>query len=125
MNNRMFCNKIWNGFKLTQMIFGEGFVPQAKIEDFKTYPAAERWVISKYEECVKNMNKHLENHKYADTTEEFSNFWFYSFCDYYLEYAKFTASKCPESAPAIKETLLFVIKGALKLLHPIMPFLTE
>ena len=125
ITNRLFCNKIWNAYKLCRIILGDDFKVDESVKHFNLYPEPEKWVLSKFDECAKNMNSALENHKYSDATEEFSNFWFYSFCDYYLEYSKSVDKTNLPVFQMTRNTLFFVLNGCLRLLHPIMPFLTE
>lgn len=125
ITTRLFCNKIWNAYKLCRSILGEDFKVEKDTSCFAKYPAPERWIVSKYEECVTNINNSLENHRYSDATEEFSNFWFYSFCDYYLEYAKGVDKSNTELFSQTRNTLFFILNGCIRLLHPMMPFLTE
>ena len=125
ISTRMFCNKIWNAYKLIRMIIGDDFKPNLNIQEFNNYPASEKWIFNKFDECVNNLNNALEAHRYSDATEIFSNFWFYSFCDYYLEYAKTVDKNNQNQMYQTKNMLFYVLNGCLRLLHPMMPFLSE
>ena len=122
---RAFGNKIWNAYKLTRMLLGDDYKPNFDVSEFASYEEPEKWILSQFNEAVKEVNQGFENFKFADATEAFNGFWMNNFCDFYIEYAK-TVDKTNEKLFAqTQNTLFFVLENSLRLLHPMMPFLTE
>jgi valyl-tRNA synthetase len=77
---------------------------------------ADRWIASRLNACAEAANRNFEQHRYDQTADELYHFWWDDFCDWYLELKK------------LDEDWSFaytVYEKALRLLHPLMPFLTE
>lgn len=117
---RNFCNKIFNAARFVLM----------NCDDFditikKSYApsTAERWITSRLQHCIADYRKHLDSYRLDLASQVIYDFFWNEYCDWFLEMAKpllKTAQK-----PHIQYTLLTVLDQALRLLHPIMPYLTE
>ena len=110
-----FINKIWNASRFTLM----------NIEDIKEYnfdnlTFSDKWILTKYNNTVKIVRKNMDRYEFQNVGSELYNFIWSDFCDFYIEESKFTIENI-----STKSTLLFVLTGILKLLHPFMPFVTE
>ncbi len=105
---KAFANKIWNASRLLFSKPREG--------PGKPVSLADRWIASRLNACAEAANRNFEQHRYDQTADELYHFWWDDFCDWYLELKK------------LDEDWSFaytVYEKALRLLHPLMPFLTE
>jgi valyl-tRNA synthetase len=105
---KAFANKIWNASRLLFSKPREG--------SGKPVSLADRWIASRLNACAEAANRNFEQHRYDQTADELYHFWWDDFCDWYLELKK------------LDEDWSFaytVYEKALRLLHPLMPFLTE
>ncbi|KAJ6253344.1 valine--tRNA ligase [Anaeramoeba flamelloides] len=145
---RQFCNKLWNATKFTLMNIGEGFTPletESNFEDLNWHTEGsflDRWILSKVNKTIIKCNNGFENYQFNEVTEACYHFWLHEFCDIYLESTKtlmkikeedFENTKTGKEQWAktfkqqnISKNILFrCLDIGLKLLHPIMPFVTE
>jgi len=124
ISNRLFMNKIWNSFKFAMTNIPTDFkydISELKVDNL---PLVDRWILSKLENLIATMNKQLEEFKFGELTIAFSNFWLYEFCDVYLEAIKPRMRSATEAR--IPQLILFTIfDQGLRLLHPLMPFISE
>ena len=110
-----YINKIWNASRFVLM----------NIEDISKYnfdylKPEDKWILTKYEEVVKRVTKHMNKYEFNLAGKEIYEFSWDYFCDYYIEMAKYSLDSV-----STKSTLCFVLSGILKMLHPFMPFVTE
>jgi valyl-tRNA synthetase len=105
---KAFANKIWNASRL---LFG-------KPREGPGQPAslADRWIAHRLNVCAETANRCFEQHRYDQTADALYHFWWDEFCDWYLELKKLD----PDWSFAY-----IAYEKALRLLHPLMPFLTE
>ena len=118
-------NKLWNATRFVMM----------NIEDYdenisKSYRTEDKWILSKMARCVKEVTEKLESHDLVLATQKIVEFLWDEFCDWYVEMVKprlyatdSESGKCLRVAA--QETLRKVLITALKLLHPVAPFITE
>jgi len=110
-----FINKIWNASRFALMNIED--IKNIKLEYLKP---EDKWILSKYENTVKKVTKHMDKYEFNLAGSELYDFTWNCFCDYYIEMAKYSLDSM-----ATKSTLCFVLTGILKMLHPFMPFVTE
>jgi valyl-tRNA synthetase len=105
---RAFANKIWNASRL---LFG-------KSKEGTGVPAslADRWISSRLSAATEAANRAFEHHRYHEAAETLYHFWWGDFCDWYLELKKLETDW---------SYAYVVYEKALRLLHPLMPFITE
>lgn len=124
---RHFCNKIWNCVKFAQFNFPEGFEPCSP-EEFSTYEfsLADQWILSKLEKVILASNANFEAYQFGLLADQLYNFWLKELCDVYLEATKPALQGADEQAKKVSRNVLAVcIDHGLRLLHPLMPYLTE
>ncbi len=123
---RNFCNKLWNATRFVLMNT-EGKEIANEIDKQKL-TLADRWILSKQQEIIDLIHKHLKNYRFDLATQALYEFSWHEFCDWYVELCKPTLFK-DDIDENIKQNsrrvLLEVLENLLKLLHPIIPFLTE
>jgi valyl-tRNA synthetase len=122
---RNFANKMWNAVR-----FGLGYLTE---DDVRAVPTdlrlelTDRWILARYSATAAAVTDALERFRLHDAAELTYQFVWGEFCDWYLELVKIRlrGDRGEESRAAAGATLAFVLDGWLRLLHPIMPFITE
>ena len=110
-----FINKIWNASRFALMNIED--LKETKLENLKS---EDKWIITKYENTIKRVTKHMDKYEFNLAGSEIYEFTWNYFCDYYIEIAKYSLDDL-----STKSTLCFILTGILKMLHPFMPFVTE
>ncbi len=125
---RNFCNKIWNAYRFVSMHLREGDADGLRRGKLPS-PAdlADRWVLSRLQDVIASVTEALENYRFSDAASHVYQFLWHEYCDWYLELVKvrLTSSEDSRAAETGRLLLAHVLEVALRLLHPIMPFITE
>ncbi|MFN9729610.1 MAG: valine--tRNA ligase [Pseudomonadota bacterium] len=120
-----FCNKLWNAARFVLMNT-EGFAAPANPPSPAERSDVERWIISEFDNTMRDVNVHLDEFRFDLAAQELYAFVWNEYCDWFLELAKFAlAVGTPAQSESMKFTLLSVLEGILRALHPITPFITE
>ncbi len=120
-NGRNFCNKLWNASRFAMMHL-EGM--DAGSFDEKKMDLSDRWILSRLAGAVKKVSEGLDAYKYNEPATELYRFFWNDVCDWYLEWCKPRMNDA-ESKGTAQNVLAFVLDQSLRLLHPIVPFITE
>jgi valyl-tRNA synthetase len=123
---RNFANKIWNASRFVFMNLDEKFTPDTELITPNT-SLADRWILSRLNSIVKEVQSALEEYRFNDAASALYQFIWHEYCDWYLELSKSALNQEKGSAErkAAQTVLVHVLETALRLLHPIMPFITE
>ena len=116
---RNFSNKLWNAARFAMMNLGDS-VPQA--DAVKPETLADRWVLSRLQRAVEEVTRHLDAFDLGAATRAAYEFVWSEFCDWYLEAAK---PELREDNAVTKAVLARTLTDILKLLHPLVPFITS
>jgi len=122
-----FANKLWNAAKFVLMNL-EGIEKLPKIEeiDLSTLKYEDKWILSKLNDLTKEVSENMNNYDIGVATQKVYDFIWNEFCDWYIEIVKTRLySEDAESKLTAQIVLNTVLMNSLKLLHPIMPFVTE
>lgn len=125
---RNFCNKLWNATRFTLMYLKKDFQPNPSSNPLTGHESnMDRWILSCAHSASTVINSAFKEYCFSHITETIYDFWFYKFCNTYLECIKpvLQAENNSESANAARQTLYTVVDIGLRLLHPLMPFITE
>ncbi|KAI6244028.1 Valyl-tRNA synthetase [Aphelenchoides fujianensis] len=123
---RTFCNKLWQGARFTFMQLGSEFKPAAKFELNGCENAIDKWILSRLAFCVAQCESGLSAYKFEQAAQATYEFFWYEFCDVYLESIKGVTTSGDEAAISIVRNVLYVcLDTILCLLAPFMPFITE
>jgi valyl-tRNA synthetase len=122
---RNFANKIWNASRFVMMNLEEGFVPNSDIV-VKDSSLADRWIVSRLNTVIRDIQSALTDYRFNDAASSLYQFIWHEYCDWYVELSK-AALKGEDTnkKKAALTTLVMTLETALRLLHPIMPFITE
>jgi valyl-tRNA synthetase len=123
---RNFANKIWNASRFVMMNLDEGFTPNNEIL-VRESSLADRWIVSRLNTVTKEIRSALEEYRFNDAASSLYQFIWHEYCDWYVELSKPALYQKENAAlrRAGQTTLAMVLEMALRLLHPIMPFITE
>ena len=118
---RNFANKLWNAARFA-MLNLEG-TPTDSI-DVKTLAIEDRWILSRLATVTREVTEAFDQYRYAEAARTLYDFAWDEFCSFYVEMAKPRFQDPSQSGPA-KQVLAHTLDSILRLLHPIMPFVTE
>ena len=117
-----FCNKLWNAARYVLMNTEE--LDDGDVE----LSSADRWIRARFDETVASVHRNFDGYRLDLVAQAVYEFTWHEFCDWYLELSKPVLQSELASAAArrgTRRTLVEVLEGLLRLLHPIMPFVTE
>jgi valyl-tRNA synthetase len=120
---RNFCNKLWNAARFVLMST-ESPLPAGE-EAISPY---DRWIRSRLAATVSAVHEGFRDYRFDLAAQAVYEFTWYEFCDWYLEFAKpvLQSGDSPDAARrGARRTLLETLEALLRLLHPLMPFITE
>ncbi len=118
--SRNFCNKIWNASRFIQMNLtisreGKPALPG-------TLALEDKWIVSRYNTLTREVTRNIDQYELGIAASKLHDFIWDSFCDWYIEIAKTRLQNGDED---VQRVLCYVLSGAMQLLHPFMPFITE
>lgn len=122
--SRNFTNKVWNAFRFVMMNFDDN-VDFNNIDESK-YTVADKWILSRINTVAREVSENLEKFELGIALQKIYEFIWEEFCDWYIELVK--PRLYDREASGRLEALYVlnkVLKDAMKLLHPFMPFITE
>jgi valyl-tRNA synthetase len=122
---RNFCNKIWNLARFTLMNL-EGF-PDHWPLTAGNYSLADKWVLTRLNHAIMDITENLEAYRFNDAANSAYQFVWHEVCDWYVELIKLDlrGENGEERKKTAQIILLKILGDSLKILHPIMPFITE
>ncbi|MFO7578438.1 MAG: valine--tRNA ligase [Pelovirga sp.] len=122
---RHFVNKLWNASRFALLNL-EDFDPDSGAISAAGLPAAEQWILHRYDVTARQINQALDDYKFNDAASILYAFTWHEFCDWYVELSKQPLyGDDPVARQQTQGVLFTVLEGLLRLLHPILPFVTE
>jgi valyl-tRNA synthetase len=138
---RNFCTKLWNAAKFVlsnlesvkpRPVVAEGNADSPVTDSISApgattgrgFTLADQWIVSRFNRAVDETNAALENYRFDQYAKTCYDFFWRDFCDWYVEAAK-PAIKDPARSAATANTLATMLDGILRLMHPMIPFITE
>lgn len=124
---RNFCNKIWNATNFVLMnTENQDCGYGATAAEPRGYSFPDMWIVGRLNQTIEQVTQAYETYRFDLAAETLYSFVWNDYCDWYLELAKVQLqTSCASRQRATRHTLLRVLEAALRLLHPIIPFITE
>jgi valyl-tRNA synthetase len=136
---RAFANKIWNAARFMFMNVdkvepglrpggGRGVRPYTGVAGFQAFTLEDRWILSRFNRVAANVNEALATYRFHEAANSIYDFFWGEFCDWYLELIKprlNVEGADKNTAKTACANLVNLFDAALRLLHPVMPFITE
>ncbi|HGO7377392.1 TPA: valine--tRNA ligase [Neisseria meningitidis] len=124
---RNFCNKIWNATNFVLMnTENQDCGYGATATEPRGYSFPDMWIIGRLNQTIEQVTQAYETYRFDLSAETLYSFVWNDYCDWYLELAKVQLQTgCASRQRTTRHTLLRVLEAALRLLHPIIPFITE
>jgi valyl-tRNA synthetase len=119
--SRNFCNKLWNATRFALM----NGAALRSIPERDGLTDADTWIVDRAESLVTEVDELFEGFQFGKLCEALYHFVWDEFCDWYLELAKVQLSEGGQRAESTRTVLGHVLDVVLRLLHPVMPFVTE
>ncbi len=118
---RNFCNKIWNAARFVLHSCND-YDANAEIAPPQT---ADLWITARLQRAAAATNEAFDGYRFDLAAAALHHFLWHEYCDWYLELAKIALRESPPVRARAQRTLIEVLETALRLLHPLMPFITE
>jgi valyl-tRNA synthetase len=127
---RNFANKIWNAARFVLLNCDEVLQSTDPIEwetELATPELADLWILSRLNRVALDIHNALGEFRFHEAASAIYHFIWDDFCDWYIEFSKpyVTAKDSKPENVAVKRRIIYVLERSLRLLHPIMPFITE
>jgi len=137
---RNFANKIWNAARFMFMnvdriepgqrpaLSQSTISPYTRIDAFEAQTLEDGWIFSRFNRAVKDVNESLQTYRFDEAANRIYDFFWGDFCDWYIELIKprlAPGSGNPEVFAKTLANLTVLFEASLRLLHPVMPFITE
>jgi valyl-tRNA synthetase len=140
---RNFANKIWNaarfmfmnvdrvepGLRPARVGAGDSPAQSSGIPGFRADTLEDRWILSRFNRAAKDVNESLQTYRFDEAANRIYDFFWGEFCDWYIELIKprLNFEEGADTGPArvACANLINLFEASLRLLHPVMPFITE
>jgi valyl-tRNA synthetase len=119
--SRNFANKIWNASRFVLMNVDEDYEPGEAVAE----NVVDSWILSRLADLAARVDEGLITYQFGDTARVLYEFIWSEFCDWYIELAKPRLAAGGATKTTVLRNLVHVLDVALRLLHPMMPFITE
>ncbi len=116
---RNFANKLWNATRFVLMSIGDA---RPELSPADAWGTEDRWILSRLDHTITEVERHLLSYNWSEALRVLHRFIWSEFCDWYIEMAKLRLGTDDQVAAGV---LVHVLDRVLRLLHPVMPFITE
>lgn len=118
---RNLCNKLWNAAKFAMMMLEKNPIEPGMPIDPQELTLIDRWMLSRVVDATNKINTAQRSYMFKDYADTIYDLFWRDFCDWYLESVKPTIENNPNQAAVLR----VVFESILRLMHPVMPFITE
>ncbi len=119
---RNFATKLWNATRFARM---NGATTEGNLPAFESLDDVNKWILTRLDETVAEVDQYFEKFEFAKACELIYHFAWDDLCDWYLELTKSSFAKGGTGAADTQRVLGHVLDQLLRLMHPVMPFITE
>ncbi|MFW9929109.1 MAG: class I tRNA ligase family protein, partial [Candidatus Thorarchaeota archaeon] len=122
-----YCNKIWQASRFVlNNVSSDELIPKIEELNLDKLNFPDKWILSRLNSVIQTVQKHMDNYDYLQMTREIKSFFWSEFCDWFIEMSKnFLYDDDYKDKHIQKSILLHVLESFYRLLHPVMPFITE
>ncbi len=123
---RNFCNKIWNATRY--VLQNTESEDTGLSDDSVSMSLSDRWIVSRLQQVKAEVTRHIQGYRFDLASKELYEFIWNDYCDWYIELSKpviYSKDSSTQQKRAARRTLVRVLESMLRLLHPIMPYITE
>jgi valyl-tRNA synthetase len=120
--SRNFCNKLWNATRFALM---NGATVDGDLPPPDQLSSVDRWILSRLQHVVGEVDRHFETFEFAKACDALYHYAWDEVCDWYVELAKPVLAAGGPAATATRSVLGHVLDQMLRLLHPVVPFVTD
>jgi valyl-tRNA synthetase len=122
---RNFANKIWNAARFVMMNLGEASKVEAKW--VPSDELADRWILAELNSAIEQTTRAFDEYKLNEVAQTLYHFFWDDFCDWYIELSKSLVAAREETPEvlAARCRIVYILEASLRLLHPLMPYITE
>jgi len=122
---RNFANKIWNASRFVLMNVGDGAGIEARWAPSDAL--ADRWILAELNSTIEEVTSALDEYRLNEAAQTMYHFFWDSFCDWYIELTKSSVAsrEVTDEVRAARCRIVYVLETSLRLLHPLMPHITE
>lgn len=130
-NYRFFCNKIWQATRFGLRYFGDDYKFKGSLDPAAPYKWEDLWMLSKLSACAEKSNTALAAYEFSSATTAVHSFFYHELCDVYLEllkprmYDDSTTDEVVQSKQVARDVLYTCLDWSLRLMHPMLPYITE
>ncbi|NLG10141.1 MAG: valine--tRNA ligase, partial [Coriobacteriaceae bacterium] len=121
---RNFATKVWNASRFVLMNLEDFNVGEDRVSP-QPRSDADKWILSRLARLTAELAQNDEEYDFGATGRALYSFFWNEYCDWYIELSKGQLAQGGEARKTTQENLVFVLDTALRLLHPVMPFVTE
>ncbi len=127
---RNFANKIWNATRFVLLNCEDIFESGEPVEwetELAPPELADLWILSRFNRTALDVHDALTEFRFHEAAALLYHFFWDNFCDWYIELSKplVTAKEITPPSTAVKQRIIYILERSLRLLHPLMPFITE
>jgi valyl-tRNA synthetase len=128
--SRAFCTKVWNAARFVLMNADSNAAPAAAVPDEMgdRRNTIDRWIRSRFAHALKEVRRGIADYRFDQVAQAIYDFTWSHYCDWYLELSKIVLAddeRSAEERAATRRTLIEILEGLLRLMHPVMPFISE
>jgi valyl-tRNA synthetase len=120
--SRNFATKLWNASRFALL---NGATSARQLPEQSALTAIDNWILSRLHQTIKDADGYFEQFEFAKACDAIYHFAWDDFCDWYLELAKSSFTQGGEQAENAQAVIGHVLDNLLRVLHPVMPFITE
>ena len=122
--SRNFANKLWNASRFVMTNLEDESAAATWRQPAGAVHREDRWIVSRFNRVAGDVDRFMEEFQFGEAQRVVHDFLWGEYCDWYLEMAK-VRLRSGDGGPSPVPTLVYVLEGVLRLLHPFMPFITE
>jgi valyl-tRNA synthetase len=122
---RNFANKIWNASRFVMMNLAGA--EDVRAEWVESDALADRWILAELNDTIGEVTRALDEYRLNEAAQTLYRFFWDNFCDWYIELTKSVVSSREDTAEikAARSRIVYILETSLRLLHPLMPYITE